>query len=90
MSEVPGNSDAVTDAELRFAAARIDLLPEALFPAEVHRPRVFDLIGSDEIGAWAGVSRHRAWELPSLADFPESTAEPLIGPLWVRPATRCG
>ena len=76
--------NAAGAADLRFIPTRIEVLPEAVFAAEVHNPRVPDLVGYAEIAAMAGVSRQRARELPSLADFPPPVAEPSTGPLRVK------
>lgn len=75
---------AAIDADLRFTPTRIEVLPEAVFAAEVHHPRVPDLVGYAEIAAMAGVSRQRARELPALPDFPAPVAEPSTGPLRVK------
>lgn len=75
---------AAAAADLRFTPTRIEVLPEEVFHAEVHHPRVPELVGYAEIAAMAGVSRQRARELPSLADFPPAVAEPSTGPLRVR------
>jgi predicted DNA-binding transcriptional regulator AlpA len=67
-----------------WPVARLELVRQDVAEAELARPQLPDLVGTQEVTRMLGVSRQRLHELRSADRFPRPVMRIAAGPLWLK------